>query len=373
MSSVRSVGLSARLGLVAILVGWFAGSVRGAEAVVIDEDFEGGAISGNLLNVAQIVDLGDGRSSILSLTQGVNDQSGFAWFSAPFNLRTNKVTIDLDFWIRSGTSADPADGMSVIFQFGSNTSATGAGGGGLGTGNFPTPYVSVAFDIWDNGAFDPETACDVGNRTCHVEVNQNINPGTQASRQTNIDFGVAAPNFTAVGDTLVPIHATIVFDSGSIEVQLQTDGDPAFLDPVTVLRTALQDFPTPANAIIGFAASTGGANAHHEIDNLVIVTSDPTPRDVVRERLGGGDRGAINCGSTTEVTGAVGGQTYTFVPDVAFGSFLRTRTDVVPNQDIFAAYGHTLGPNAAGPSATAIAEVGDSNLQNMYQDRKSVV
>ncbi len=370
---VRNLFLAAAASLI------FA-SRGGAQPVeVIYEDFEGGSIDGNLIGTAVIQDLGDGRTATLRLTQGQNSQAGFAWFNTPFNLRENRVVVDFDFWIRPGSSAVPADGMSVIFQFGNNTSATGGGGGGLGTCNFPTRYVSVAFDIWDNRetndeidpnntpCYDPSTT-----RTCHVEVNQDVPcPGANYSTQTNVDFGAAAPDFTAIGATLVPIHATIVFDSGAIEVKLQTDGDPAFAEPVTVLRTALKSFPDPANAILGFSASTGGANAHHEVDNVVVVTDAPTPRKSVEVLLGDGERGAINCGGS-ETTGSVKGQTYTFVKDIAFGSYLGSRADVIPNEDLFAGYGTTTGGNTAGPSDPPIPveNVGDDALQGVYQTER---
>jgi len=342
------------------------------ETIVIDEDFEDLAIDGNLLNNAQIVDYGDGRSTILSLTQGQNDQSGFAWFQTPFNLRDNRVEIEFDLWIRPGSSATPADGLSVIFQFGDDINATGGGGGGLGTSNFPYEYVSVAFDIWDNGGADPETQCDDATpHTCHVEVNQNSpDPGTAGSVQTNIDFGVQVPDFTAVGATLTPIEVKIVFDNGRIQVTFRTDGDPNFTDPVLVLDTVLADFPADANAIIGFAASTGGANAHHEIDNLRVVTSEATPQVNVTVELGNGERGAINCGSSEELTGTVNGETYTFVPDVAYGGFLGTDTTVIPNENQFAGYGYTSGQNPAGPVPDTIENVGDPNLMGVYQTER---
>ena len=175
------------------------GSFASGATEVINEDFESGVIDGDLLNNAIIQDLGDDRTTMLSLTQGANTQSGFAWFNQPFNLRDNKVTIDFDFYLRSGDSVDPADGMSVIFQFGSDTAATGAGGGALGTGGFLTDYISVAFDIWDNGGTDPETPCDTGNRSCHVEVNQNSWPGVDPSLQTNIDLGAPSQPSISTG------------------------------------------------------------------------------------------------------------------------------------------------------------------------------
>ena len=348
-------------------------TVPAAGVIVIDEDFESGVIDGNLIGTAVLQFAGDVRSTtLLSLTQGVNEQAGFAWFNTPFNLRDNKVTIEFDAWIRTGTSTPPADGMSVIFQFGSNTLATGAAGGGLGTGNFPTEYVSVAFDIWDNGDTDPETHCDnpFNSKTCHVEVNQNSFPGLQPSLQTNVGFGVDAPDFTTVGDTLLPLRTRIVFDSGVIEVFLQTDADPVFTSETLVLRTALKDFPDNADALIGFAASTGGANAHHEVDHLRVTIDDPTPQVSVDVRLGNGARGAINCGGADEVAGSVNGETYTFVPDVAFNGFLGTNTGVIPNENLFAAYGFIAGDNAGGPVVGAIQNAGDPSIESMYRTER---
>ncbi len=356
----------------------FAPSAHAQFDLVLEEDFEGKGIDGELLNNAQIVDLEDGRGSLLSLTQGENSQSGFAWFNQPFGLQEERVRITFDAWIRPGQSAVPADGMSVIFQFGNNTAATGGGGGGLGTTNFPTEYVSVAFDIWDNGANDPETVCDSGaQHTCHIEVNQNSNPGAQPSVQTNVDFGVDAPDFTTVGDTLVPIRVQIDFNNGSIEVRLQTDEDPNFADPVLVLQSGLEAFPEGVESIIGFAASTGGANAHHEIDNLLIEAAEACCREREMAPLGGGTRGAINCGSNVEVTGMVGGESYTFVADASYGNLVGTENEESCDGDsciveTIAGYGWIYGNAVGGPADPPIdvTNVGDENLQAMYQTER---
>jgi len=347
-------------------------SAFAAEEEVIFEDFEDEVMDGNLVGTAAIQDPGEGQGTVLSLTQGTNSQAGFAWFNAPFNLRDKKVTIEFDFYIRPGTSADPADGMSVIFQFGDDTTATGAGGGGLGTGGFPTEYVSVAFDIWDNGPTDPETPCDnnPGNHTCHVEVNQNNWPGADPSLQTNVDLGTPCPDFTQVGATVEPVHARIVFDSGTIQVFFRIDGDAVFNEEQEVLKTVLQDFPADAAAILGFAASTGGANAYHEVDNVRVVTDDPTPQINVTVKLGDGDKGAINCGSAEEATGTVNGETFTFAADVQYEGFLGTDTTVVPNENRFAGYGFTAGPNPAGPIPDSIANVDDPNLQPVFKTER---
>ena len=251
-----------------------------AESVtVVDEDFDDGAIDGNLLGTAVITNPGDGRGTLLSLTQGQNGQHGTTWFAAPVDPGEQKLTIAFDFYIRPGTSAIPADGMSVILQFGNDTGLVGRGGSAMGTCFSPSvPYVAVAFDLWDNeeidSAIDPDdTPCaGVGRRSCHVEVNQNNCPGIEPSTFTNVEFGVDAPDFADIGGRLIPIRAAVVFENTLIEVYLQTAGDPDFADePVRVIRTRLAPLPDTSMVIVGFGASTGGANAHHEVDNVVVV------------------------------------------------------------------------------------------------------
>ena len=145
---------------------------------VITEDFESGAPAElHLIGTAQVLEDDGCQNAVLSLTQGANNQGGWAWFEQEFDLAAKRVEIEFDLFIGAGTSGDPADGVSVIFQFRGDMKATGDAGGGLGVGNLNgNEYVSVGFDIWDNGAVDIETTCDTGNRSCHVEVDQNIDP-----------------------------------------------------------------------------------------------------------------------------------------------------------------------------------------------------
>ncbi len=316
------------------------------------------------------------EGSVISLTQGVNSQGGFVWIDEPFNLQDNKVIIEFDYWIRSSTSNVPADGMSVIFQFGDNLQAQGGLGGGLGTANFPTDYVSVAYDIWDNDTggerVDP-SSCGGGPNSpaadqlsCHIEVNQNNNnPGGNPALTHNWDQGNPIPSFTEVGDLGIPTRTIIEFDNGfiSVSIQIEDEAYPDFNDPVTVIEVKLDDFPDPADVIIGFGASTGGANAHHEIDNLSILIDEPTERIDVEVDLG--DTGGINCGGTSEVTGTVNGNEITFVPDSAtYGGFIATVQGDGVVEDQFAGYGRIGNFNTFEDSDLVIANSGD--LQGIY-------
>jgi hypothetical protein len=197
------------------------------EAAVV-EDFEDNDLAGRLLGSARLEShAADGRTLLLSLTQAQGSQLGFAWFEEPFDLHAGKVEVEFDFWIRSGSSVHAADGMSVIFQLGDNLGATGDGGGGLGTCNFPSPYFSVAFDVWHNseafaGVEPPATPCSAAGspRTCHVEVNQDSCPLEDPPLQTSASFGAVAPDFVAVGNTLEPLHCRIVVEDGFLSVFL---------------------------------------------------------------------------------------------------------------------------------------------------------
>ncbi len=292
----RRCTLTATTILLALLVGPRA--LSGGSTTVIEESFEDGAIDGNVLGNAKIEDPGDGRGRLLSLTQGQNRQKGFAWFDTPVDLGATDLDLQFDLFVRSGSSDIPADGISVVLQFGDNTDLQGVGSADLGTCYIPpVPYFSVAFDTWDNDhidlTYDPDdTPCAAAGkpRTCHVEVNQNTCPSRNRSLQTNVDFGVDAPHFADIGDQLVPIRVTVTVERGRLEVFLQTAGDPAFAAaPVQVIGVELEGLPDPPVAILGFSASTGGANAHHEVDNVLLVADDRAPDELNGgfERVGG--------------------------------------------------------------------------------------
>ena len=242
--------------------------------LLIAEDFDDGTVDGNLLGSAQILELtaGDPSSRALSLTQGLDDQLGYLWFNPSFQLAERRTEISFDFFVRDGTSAEPADGFSVILQYGSDTALLGGGGGNLATCfNSEVGFISVSVDIWDNGDNDPESACDDDtSRTCHIEVNQNSCPESDASLQTNVDFGVEIPDLAPLGNELIPVHVTIAVNGiQSVEVSVQTDGAPAFgVAALQVLNVPLLPLPPPELVILGLGGSTGGANADTILNNI---------------------------------------------------------------------------------------------------------
>ena len=299
--------------------------IGGDVEVVIDEDFEDGLPDG-LGIVSQgsgrieVVDDGGGRNRVLSLTQAEASQGAWAWFPQEFDLGEKRVEIEFDLFIGVGSSAVPADGASVIFQFDNDLEAFGNIGGDLGVGNLrgaagSYEYISLGFDIWDNGAADRETRCDGRHgeqSTCDVEVIQNqaaphlaTPPAvgdppdfiSSAAVYGSPDLNVHTGEETFDTDDLV--HVSIVFDGGVMRVRMgggwtdlpQRGGEP--VEEGVVLDYSTEALPSrPAN--IGFAGTTGGANAWQWIDNLVVregptrVTRAPEPPRV---------EGGINCAS----------------------------------------------------------------------------
>ena len=243
---------------------------------------------------------GTGR---LHLTTGAPRLTGHAWFDRLLPLSTDRITVEFDVYI-SGGSNPPSDGLSCVFQLGTDTGASGTPGAGLMTGGFPAKYISVAIDLWDNGDLDPESPCDSSLGTCHIEVNQDGDPGEDPSVLTSIDV----PDFAAAGGSGVPVHLRITLDGREIAVEVSTShGDYGTRTAIHGLLPAAPD----QDGIIGFAASTEAGNAVQSIDNVIVTRSLSTPPLVSWEapvaeggiNCGGGPLSAILEGDPIEISG----------------------------------------------------------------------
>ena len=332
-----------------------AGRVLGGDAdVVIEEDFEGG-LPAEIGIVSQgdgrieVIDDGSGDNRVLSLTQAAGNQGAWAWFPQEFDLGEQRVEIEFDLFIGIGSSAVPADGAAVIFQFDNDLQAFGNIGGDLGVGNLrgtegSYEYIALGFDIWDNGAADRETHCDGrhgAQSTCDVEVIQNqasphlatppavgeppdfiASAAVYGSPDLNVHTGLETFDL----DDL--IHVSIIFDAGVMRVRLrggwtnlpQRGGE--WVEEFIVLEYVTEAFPRrPSN--IGFAATTGGANAWQWIDNLIVREG---PTRVARQPEPPLAEGGINCASRrVNATNEIG---FSFQADRPFGVDLRREGDL---------------------------------------------
>jgi hypothetical protein len=348
---------------------------------IISETFDGEASMGMILpnrpdalcgfeaaqgaNSACIDDLlqtngGPGKGRLL-LTQPFNHQTGYAWFTDPLNLPADKITVDFDFFI-SGGSSPPGDGLSLIFQLGDDATAIGRGGGALGTGGFPSDYVSVAFDVFDNGPADPESSCDgVLNQTCHVEVNQNSNPEVDPPLAASIDV----PSFIDAGSADVPIHATVTLNGLEILVVLSTPfGNYGAHE---VIHALLHQAPE-RGALLGFAGTTGSFNSSQAIDNVDVTREPIDPPSVEWEPPA--DRGGINCGGES-LSVTAGGSTLEVASDGLYGEIVEV---VSGAPTVFKRRGHgrlPAGDDGAGGFTAEIKNLADPSIAPLYQSEAS--
>ena len=347
----RALTLLACLALTPISGGLALG---GDADVVIEEDFEGG-LPGDVGVVSQsngrieIVDDGSGGNQVLSLTQAEGNQGAWVWFPQEFDLGEQRVEIEFDLFLGRGTSAVPADGAAVIFQFDNDLQAFGNIGGDLGVGNLrgaggSYEYIALGFDIWDNGASDRETHCDGRHgeqATCDVEVIQNQASPHLATPPAVGDppdfissaavYGSPDVNTHTGQETFDPddlIHVSIIFDAGVMRVRMrggwtdlpQRGGE--FFEEDIVLDYVTQDFPE-RQSNIGFAATTGGANAWQWIDNLVVREGSTR---VLRQSEPPLAEGGINCASRrVNATNEIG---FSFLADRPFGAEISREGDV---------------------------------------------
>ncbi len=357
------------------------GGDPGVPELLITEDFDDEATPGILLarragslcgtaapagtNAACIDDVaglngGPGRGRLL-LTEAFNDQTGYAWVETPVDLVHDQISVELDLFIFGGSNP-PADGLSVIFQLGNDPGIVGRGGGALGTGGLPTGYVSVAFDVWDNGESDVEGPCDgISPRTCHVEVNWSSDPETQPSALSSNDV----PNFTAAGEEDVPIRVRITLNEREISVVLSTSFDGyGTHEAIHALLPAAPGGAGDGMALLGFAAATGGANANHAIDNLSVTRAPIDPPIVEAEPAV--ERGGINCGGGA-LSAILAGAPIEIAADRPYGEIAQ----VIPGPPTtFVLRGHgrlATGDDHAALFAVPISLLSDPSLEPMYQ------
>jgi uncharacterized repeat protein (TIGR01451 family) len=238
-------------------------------------------------------------SGWLRLTEPVNNQAGYAFFDAPFDISSG-VVIQFDYATWGG---DGADGYSIFLfdsAYDATTFSAGGTGGSLGyaPNNQTAPtdpgltggYIGVGIDEYGN--FSSPTEGRLGGPGLTINSasvrgpynhpsgayyylggsaslptpaqalsfnNQMYRPaqgGTQYRKVVMYLTPVAAPNYLRV-------DVYVQFGAGQ---------------PLTSIVSGLNvGRPVPASVKVGYAASTGGSTNYHEIRNLLI---DNLPTDI---------------------------------------------------------------------------------------------
>lgn len=219
------------------------------------------------------------------LTQALNGQLGSVIYNQAFSSSLG-INVQFDYFIGLGTGAD---GMSFFLLDGSVSSpTTGPGSGSLGytyagtTPGLSKGYLGVGFDVFGhylNGFFFGDGVASNSSAPVAPKTIGLRGPGTaNPSRQSNNEYhyvpgsAVSFPQISS-GTTWRKVNLTLN-PNGAISMQISTDNGATWTTIYNNLdfesSSAFTGYTRPAFFKLGFAASTGGLNNEHSIDNLVV-------------------------------------------------------------------------------------------------------
>lgn len=229
-------------------------------------------------------------SNRLRLTAAINNQKGAAIYDRAFS-STLGVNVQFDYYMGGGNGAD---GLAFFLLDGAQSSPHAGGlGGGLGYAYLDSPtipqpgasrgYMGVAFDLFgnfSNSGFFP-TSSGAGNGLFPKTIAMR-GPGTAVD---GLGFGAsyaddAEYKFVAGSNQFYPaiegahkVNLTVM-PSGTLTLRISANGGATWTTIYNgfnfAATTAYTGYTMPSTFKLGFAASTGGQNNEHDIDNLLI-------------------------------------------------------------------------------------------------------
>lgn len=194
--------------------------------------------------------------------------------SAGIVVRTNKIKLQGGFStyfvmaLHGSTSTQPADGMTFIIQDNPDP-VIGAVGYGVGYEGIPNS-IGVEFDIWQN---IEDQRIQNGNTVRYRDLNANhvaiVKNGKNSHSTGDGDvIDSLDGSFQLYGPSQQQVHVWVDYDADGLVTTsyLVTNGNqnPSRTNARTIERN-VSPFLTDKDVYVGFGASTGGSNAHHDI------------------------------------------------------------------------------------------------------------
>ena len=190
------------------------------------------------------------QSSTLQLTGLTANAAGSAYWPAP--LSTGYVSVEADTTIGGGGGAD---GMALVFNDTTKTTAGALGGAGGSMGWAPTPGVAVVLDTWQNAGEPSRNFVAVAN-------------GSAGGKPTYIATATNIPDLRSGTH-----HLSVLATTNHLTVAI--DGTNVLAVPVAL----------PPSALVGFTGATGGATDRHQVSNVRIASAgvpvSPVPAPAV--------------------------------------------------------------------------------------------
>jgi uncharacterized repeat protein (TIGR01451 family) len=273
--------------------------VTPALAAIVNEPMTGATAPGWVIGGSAYLSASTGVDPVgngwLRLTEPLNDQAGFAFFDAPFDISQGVViTFDYATWGGNG-----ADGYSIYLFDGSYDASTflvGASGGSLGYdkktvapvhAGLTGGYIGIGIDEYGNYSNPSEGRIGgPGQQANEVGVRGPFDHpsgayfwlGGSGVLGTQLAFNnqLFRPLQTSAQYRKVVINLTPVAAPNYLRVDTYVQF--GYNQPLTPVVTGLNvGRPVPASVKVGYAASTGGSTNYHEIRNLEI---DPLQTDI---------------------------------------------------------------------------------------------
>lgn len=259
----------------------------------------------------------------IRLTEAVNNQVGYIYYSEPQDLTGECSYFNVEFEYRMNNAAGlltPADGLAFWFL---ETPPSGfVLGGGMGMPSIMKGF-ALAFDVYNNDAIadNPIVTLDTYDFTPYTEGFFGNSVGAPLLNQTYVNDGTWR-------------HCRLEYNTGIINVYIDHNPLPSITGPLDLDGIV---------GYFGFSAATGGSNQQHYIRNVFITGSDtpdpPTVEDTIYICQTAGTY-------TFEVEDALPGSTlYWYVDDVTTDFSLTAPTI---DTDLPGTYIYYVSQSAAG-------------------------
>ncbi len=226
----------------------------------------------------------------LRLTTAGGNQSNFAYLNSPIPSAGNTIDVEFEYTVHGGSGAD---GITFFMFDAATTFNTGAFGGSLGYANRDdsTPlsagdgmaggFFGLGFDTWGNYSnpnegrnggpgFLPDQVAvrGEGNGQTGYAFIEGTGDGTNPSLGQNLQFGARPVTGGATEDNYFGVKINLS-DTSLLTVSMEFVPGNGF----NTLFSAQLTGTRPAELMLGYAASTGGATNFHEVRALTVTTT----------------------------------------------------------------------------------------------------
>ncbi|MQR01206.1 DUF11 domain-containing protein [Glaciimonas soli] len=238
-------------------------------------------------------------SGYLRLTDAVGNKQGYAYYNQGF-ATNNGIVADFDYMSWGGSGAD---GMTMFMVDASQPFANNASyGGGLGYCNLSNAMIGVGLDEYGNFS-NPNDNCGTAGGGPGQKPESVVLRGPASTSWgylggsttgTNIDYKNSTTTRPSTNSYYRHVHVVIAPQTTANQYLITVSWMTSTGGTLSQLISQTVNLTLPANAMVGFAGSTGGSTNVHEIRNLVVTMVN-------------GDLGMVKTAATTsDPTGAKG-------------------------------------------------------------------